>query len=103
MKTATKAATTVCWAFASTFDSELLAPLVLLLAVLAVGGVAVWFAFRWYRKWKQPLSTAEDDFDQLARSLQQQDGLDPHEIARIRAAIDRKKEQGGPGSKQVML
>jgi|SRR5579862_1604043 len=96
MKTANEAETTVCWASAPIFDPapELLVPFALLLAVLAAGGVALWLAFRWYRKWSQPLSTADDDFAQLTQALQQQNGLNPQEIERVRTAIEKKKEQG---------
>jgi len=85
------------------FDPELLTTFGVLLAVLVCGVVAVWLAFRWYHNLKQLPSTSGDALAQLTRALEEQTELDPEEIERIRAAIQREKEGDGPGTKQAIL
>jgi hypothetical protein len=87
---------------ASIFDPELLATGILLLAVLLCGGGAVWLAFRWFRSLKREPSAADEDFAQLGRALEEQKELDPAEVERIRAVIQRRKNGEGPGTKQVL-
>ena len=86
---------------ASFFDPELLATCIVLSAVLVCGGVAVGLAFRWYRTQKRQPSAADDALAQLSRALEEQEELDPAEVERIRAAIQRNKNGDGPGTKQV--
>jgi hypothetical protein len=88
----------VCLAAASLYDPELLATYAALLIVLVCGVVAVYAAFRWYRGLKQLTSTRSEDLAQLAQALEEQDGLNPDELQRVRAALERQKssEPGTP-------
>jgi hypothetical protein len=83
----------VCWPFASLFDSELTLMYAVLLALLLAGGVVIYATCRWYRTLKQREPTSSDDLAQLARALQVQDVIDPEEAERIRIAVERAQSE----------
>jgi hypothetical protein len=74
-------------------DLELVTTWLILLAMLAVGSLAVWYSSRWYRTLKQSGFSTGDDLAQLDRALDDEDELDPQEIERIRAAIQKSSDE----------
>ena len=74
------------------FDPELLAMYALLLAFLVSGGIVIYVTYRWYRHLKTASSSKADDLDQLARVLEDEAELAPEEKERVRAALERQKD-----------
>src|SRR5207237_303017 len=87
----------LCPADSPLFDPEFVLTTVALVLVLALGGVIIRGAFRWYRGLKQPSSTSGDDQVQLMQALEE-DELDPQELERVRAAIQKQQPKPDPGS-----
>jgi hypothetical protein len=82
---------------ASLFDLELLLTVATLSLALAAGALAFHWAYRWYRNQKQLPSTTNEDLAAFVRALQAEDELEPEELERVRAALDRQKRPGEPG------
>jgi len=84
----------LCPADSPLYDPEFVLMTVALVLVLALGGVIIRGTCRWYRGLQQPSSTRADDQAQLVQALEQEEALDPRELERVRAAI--QKQQPGP-------